>query len=222
MERRRKSARSRLAVAGAAAASILALAACGEDEPRQDVDEPAGEFPVDVFKAKFPNRQRLAETNDLVLGVENSGEATIPDLAVTVFVADEAGEPAASGQPFYTRIEQAGVANPNRPVWILENTYPHVEGLPAPEGSSPGTVAQTNTFGFGELPPGERIEVSWRLTAVRAGTYTIDYEVSAGLQGKARAVTADGSPPEGKFVVTISDKPPKATVTGSGKVKIEE
>ena len=83
-------------------------------------------------------------------------------------------------------------------------------------------MAQTNTFAFGELPPGDRIELVWRLTAVRPGTYTIDYEVSAGLQGKARAVTADGSAPEGKFVVTISDKPPKATVTGKGKVKIEQ
>lgn len=203
-------------------ASALALAACGESAPRQDADEPAGEFPVDVFKAKFPNRQRLAETNDLTLGVENSGAAPIPDVAVTVFIADESGEPAASGQPFYTRIEQPGVANPNRPVWILEDTYPHVRGLPPPKGSSPGTVAQTNTFGFGELAPGDRIEMVWRLTAVRAGTYTIDYEVAAGLHGKARAVTADGSPPEGKFVVTISDVPPKATVTGSGRVKIGE
>lgn len=203
-------------------ASALALAACGGEAPRQDVDEPAGEFPVDVYKAQFPNRQSLAEASDLVLGIENTGEATVPEVAVTAFIADESGEPASSGEPFYTRIEQQGVSNPNRPVWILDDTYPHIKGLPPPKGSSPGSVAQTNTFAFGELPPGDRIELVWRLTAVRPGTYTIDYEVSAGLQGKARAVTADGSAPEGKFVVTISDKPPKATVTGKGKVKIEQ
>jgi hypothetical protein len=89
-----------------------------------------------------------------------------------------------------------------------------------PKGSSPGTVAQTNTYGFGELPAGERVEMIWRLTAVRPGTYTIDYEVSAGLYGNAQAVSADGTTPEGKFVVTITDQPPKARVNAQGEVVV--
>ena len=37
-------------------------------------------------------------------------------------------------------------------------------------------------------------------------------------QGKAKAVTPDGSPVKGEFVVTISAKPPQTCVTGSGQV----
>ncbi len=197
----------------------LPLAACGGGES-QDASEPSGDYPVDVFRATFPNRQRLAETTDLVVGVDNTGSEVIPEVAVTMFIADDSGEPAASGQPFSVRISQPGVADPNRPVWIVENKYPKIKGFPLPKGSSPGTVAQTNTFGFGELGPGERIEMVWRLTAVQAGTYTINYEVSAGLYGNAKAVSADGTTPEGKFVVTITDQPPKARVNAQGDVVV--
>jgi hypothetical protein len=56
------------------------------------------------------------------------------------------------------------------------------------------------------------------VTPVRAGTYTVRYEVAASLTGKAKAVTPDGSPVKGEFVVTITSKPPDTCVTGSGKV----
>ena len=49
----------------------------------------------------------------------------------------------------------------------------------------------------------------WKVTPVRGGTYSVNYEVAAGLFGKAKAVTADGSKPSGKFLVTISTKPPR-------------
>jgi hypothetical protein len=204
-------------VVGLAAAG---LSACGGGET-QDASEASGEYPVDVFRATFPNRQRLAETSDLVIGVENTGDETIPELAVTMFIADEDGNPSSSGGPFSTRISQSGVADPNRPVWILENKYPIIKGFGVPTGSSPGTVAQTNTFGFGSLPANEQLEMQWRLTPVRAGTYTINYEISAGLYGNAKAVTAEGGAPEGKFVITISDKPPQTHVTAGGVVEIE-
>jgi hypothetical protein len=208
--------RRRLGAALATTVSLIALAGCGGGPERQDEDEPEGDFPVEVTTAKFPNRQRLAETTDLRLGVENSGNEEIPDLAITIFVDDGAAG------PFSIREEQPGLANPNRPVWILENKYPKIAGEPPPLGSSPGTTAQTNTFSFGSLPAGETREIIWRLTPVRGGTYTVNYEVAAGLHGKARAVTADGSEPGGKFVVTISTKPPKATVNDAGKVVIQD
>ena len=50
------------------------------------------------------------------------------------------------------------------------------------------------------------------------GTYTVHYQVAAGLQGKAKAVTADGSPVKGEFAVTISSKPPQTCVNGKGDV----
>jgi hypothetical protein len=192
----------------------LGLAGCGGSEERQDESEPSGEFPVEVVSSKFPLNQRLAETTDLVLGVENTGERTIPNLAVTIFT-DEG----AAGS-FSIREDNPALANPNRPVWILENKFPRIEGEQSPEGSSPGTVAQTNTFGFGELPAGESMELVWKLTPVKAGTYTVNYELSAGLFGKAKAVDSSGAQPKGKFLVTITDKPPQARVTDAGKVEV--
>lgn len=198
------------------AAICLAFAACGGDAETQEDSEPSGDFPTEVVDSKFQPRQRLAETTDLELTVENTGQEVIPNLAVTIFTDD-----GADGS-FSIRIDNPTLANPNRPVWILENKYPRIVGDPAPEGSSPGTVAQTNTFGFGELDPGDQLGMVWKLTPVKAGTYTINYEISAGLYGNAKAVTSDGTQPQGKFVVTITDKPPKARVTGSGRVEIEE
>ena len=58
----------------------------------------------------------------------------------------------------------------------------------------------------------------WNVTPVQAGTYTVHYRVAAGLQGKARAVTADGSIPEGEFVVRISSAPPQTRVNDAGQV----
>jgi hypothetical protein len=193
----------------------LLLSACGGGGERQDANEPEAEFPLEVATAKFPNRQRLAETTDLRLGVENTGDETIPDLAVTIFIED-----GAQGS-FSIRLDQPGLANPNRPVWVLEDKYPRLAGEPRPAGSSPADVAATNTYAFGALEPGDTREMIWKVTPVRGGTYTVNYEIAAGLHGKAQAVTADG-PPRGKFVVTISTKPPKATVNDAGKVEIEE
>jgi hypothetical protein len=205
--------------AGATIAAVglgaLLLSACGGGGERQDANEPEGEFPLEVATAKFPNRQRLAETTDLRLGVENTGDETIPDLAVTIFI-----ENGAQGS-FSIRLDQPGLANPNRPVWVLEDKYPRLAGEARPAGSSPAEVAATNTYAFGALEPGDTREMIWRVTPVRGGTYTVNYEIAAGLHGKAEAVTADG-PPRGKFVVTISTKPPKATVNDAGKVEIEE
>ena len=81
---------------------------------------------------------------------------------------------------------------------------------------------QTDTFSFGPVAPGDTKDIVWRVTAVEAGTYTVHYEVAAGLQGKAKAVTGDGSPVEGEFVVTITDKPPQARVNDAGEVVIQD
>jgi hypothetical protein len=207
-----------------ALASALALAgsvsACGDDAERQDANEPAGEFPVEVVSAKFPTEQRLAQTSDLELEIENTGSDGVPDLAVTMFTGDQP----ASG-PFAVRSDQPGLADPNRPVWVLEPGYPKlttpaVKDLDAePPGGA--EAAQTNTFSFGPLASGDSLDIVWRLTPVQAGTYTVHYELAAGLNGKAKAVTDDGSPVEGEFVVTITDKPPRARVNDAGQVEIE-
>jgi hypothetical protein len=200
-----------------------AVAACGGDVQRQDAAEPAGKFPVEVVAAKFPPEQRLAETSDLRLEIKNSGDENVPDLAVTINTGDEG-----ASAPFAVRSSQPGLADPNRPVWILEEGFPKLLAAGAAEkdlndaATAGAAAAQTNTFSFGVLPPGESKDIVWRVTPVKAGTYTVHYELAAGLGGKAKAVTGDGSPVEGEFVVTITDKPPRARVDDSGQVVIED
>ena len=201
----------------------LGVAGCGDDAERQDVNEPSGQFPVEVDAAKFATDQRLAQTSDLRLEVTNAGDEQIPDLAVTIWTGEEK-----AGGSFSIRSDQPGLADPNRPVWILENGYPKLaQGNPSraelEAAPTAGAVtAQTDTFSFGPLPPGESKDIVWRVTPVMAGTWTVHYELAAGLTGKAKAVSSDGGPVEGEFVVTISDKPPKASVAANGDVVIEE
>jgi hypothetical protein len=209
----------------------VGIAACGGGQ-RQDATEPSGNFAVQVTKAKFPNHQRLAETSDLQLEIQNAGTETIPDLAVTINTVAE-GQPnlkspatsTGSGQgSFNIRVDEPNLASPFRPVWILEQDYPKLitakyslaklEQAPTAGASA----AQTDTFQFGPVKPDESRNIAWRVTPVRAGTYTVHYEVSASLTGKAKAVTPDGSPVRGEFVATISAKPPQTCVTGGGKV----
>ncbi|MBA2522554.1 MAG: hypothetical protein H0V25_04395 [Solirubrobacterales bacterium] len=203
------------ATAGALSALTLGIGACGGDgaSARQDANEPKGNFSVAVTKAKFPTAQHLAKTSDLILGVKNTGDQALPELAFTI----ETDNGEADGS-FNIRLDDDSLSNPNRPVWILENKYPRPVGEPPPIGLSPGFRAQTNTFGFDSLEPGETEEIAWRVTPVMPGTYTLHYIVEAGLQGNAKAVTADGGEVKGEFVVTISDKAPRATVDDAGRV----
>jgi hypothetical protein len=84
--------RDRLGAALIVALCVAGLTACGGGE-RQDESEPEGDFPVDITAAEFPPKQRLANSTDLLLSVENTGEDTVPNLAVTIFtVANEDGE----------------------------------------------------------------------------------------------------------------------------------
>ncbi len=221
MTSRRGSARA--CALGIVAALSLALAACGDDKERQDADEPSGDFAVAVNAAKFPTDQRLAQTSDLRLEIENTGSEQVPNLAVTVWTGDEKG-----GGSFSIASDQPGLSDPNRPVWILENGFPKLasssdESSADLEDAPPAgaDVAQTDTFAFGPLDPGDSKDIVWQVTPVQAGTYTLHYELAAGLNGKAKAVAEDGSPVEGEFVVTITDKPARATVGANGEVEIE-
>lgn len=220
--------RSRLPTARAGAAlAALALAgaaftACGEDEQRQDAGGPAGDFPVKVVTAKFPTEQRLAQASELRLEVENIGDEALPDLAVTINTGDDP-----VGGAFDVRSDQPGLADPSRPVWILENDFPKLAengatGKDLDKAATAGAAAaQTNTFSFGQIEPGESKEMVWRVTPIQGGTFTVRYELAAGLNGKANAVTADGSPVEGEFVVTIEDKPARSRVNDAGAVVTE-
>ena len=199
--------------AGAALATLagaLALAACGGD--RQDAGAVEGVFPIDVTEASFPVRQRASKAPELKLAVRNAGNETLPNLAVSMFVDEEAGD------AFSIRLDDPTLADPDRPVWILEEKYPQVLGEPLPSGLSGATTAEANTFAFGPLEPGERREMVWLLTPVRGGSYVLNYEIDAGLQGPAPAATQSGAQVGGEWPVRISERPTKQRVDGRGKV----
>ncbi len=205
----RRARRTRSGVSLAFGALALVLAACGSGGPRQDANEPAGKFPVKIVTSSFPTRQRLAETSLLRLGVQNTGDKPVPALAITISIDKNAVHPFSFYDP------QPGLADHDRPVWVLENNYPKLAGQTKSAGAE---TANDKTFDFGSLKPGKTVEAVWKVTPVRGGIYTIDYQVDAGLNGKAKAVTADGSAPTGSFVVKISTVPPQTRVNGKGQV----
>jgi hypothetical protein len=224
-------ARKRVGMGLAAVLVAAGVASCGGE--RQDANEPEGDFPVQIVSANFPSKQKLAENTNLTLSVANTGDQTIPDLAITIFTSSDTSTsetttsstgttstgttqelPTAQGS-FSVRSEQQGLAIPFRPVWILEEGFPKLAGQTASAGAE---AAQTDTFSFGSLAAHQTRAMVWNVTPVQAGTYTVHYRVAAGLQGKAKAVTGDGSVPEGEFVVRISSAPPQTRVNDAGQV----
>jgi hypothetical protein len=174
--------RKRLLIASVVA---LAVAGCGGGE-RQDENEPSGSFPVDV-QASFAKTQALAAQEDFKVVVRNTGDKAVPNVAVTV-------------DSFADRSKQQGLADPERPIWIVD------------EGPKGGITSYTNTWALGELAAGASKTFVWKVTPVRSGTHTVKYRVAAGLDGKAKAVSPSGSSPEGQFVVDVSDQPAEASV----------
>jgi hypothetical protein len=189
----------RAAVLGVA---LVAAAGCGGGE-RQDADEPSGEFKVEIVRASFPARQHIAEQVRLRVRVRNGSDRTLRTVAVTVETKPRgAAAPIAFGQAS----EAADLADPGRPVWVLD------------EGPKGGGTAYVNTWLAGPLRAGETRELTWQLVAARAGTYTVSYRVAPGLTGKARPA---GGRTGGTFDVTIDDEPVPARIGEDGKVERE-
>jgi hypothetical protein len=169
-----------------ASVTAVAVGGCGGGK-RQDADEPSGTFRVAVVKASFPSKQHLAQPERFVIAVRNTGHQTVPNVAVTV-------------DSFAARSEQAGLADPERAVWIIDSS---------PRG---GDTAYTNTWALGRLAPGQTRRFVWRVTAVQAGTHTVKWQVAAGLNGKAKATLAGNRAPAGSVTVDVSSKPAQAHV----------
>jgi hypothetical protein len=170
----------RVALAALLAGGALVFAACGGD--KQDAGNPTGTFKVDVPRASFPGKQRLAEESTLEITVVNRDTRTIPKLAVTI-------------DGFTQRHDDPTLANPNRPIWIVNETPFNADS------------ALTNTWSFGPVDPGQSHTFKWTVTPVRSGTYSVRYQVAVGLYGKAKAVdTATGGAPKGSFIARVSRK----------------
>jgi hypothetical protein len=188
---------------GTAAVAALALGACGGGT-RQDADEPAGNYRIEVVTATFPREQAIAERSSLKLSVRNTDTRPAPNVAVTIQTQPEQ----AGGAPgaFAQNRSDPGLADPSRPVWILDR------------GPAGGDTAYTNTWALGRLGPGETKDFEWRVTAVKAGQFTVGYSVSPGLDGKAKL--APGTTANGTFVVSVDDTPPASKIAADGKTVV--
>jgi len=147
------------------------------------------------------------------LGVRNTGRKTVPALTVTISVGGEAGRN--SSLPFGYRDPQPGLAQPDRPVWVLSARYPKLAGSTEPAGAE---TSGSKTFDFGPLKPGETTEAIWKLNAVKTGKFTVRYEIGGGLGGKTKADAAPGTGAGGTFSVRVTQETPDTVVTDSGEV----
>jgi hypothetical protein len=205
----------------AAVVAGLVIAACGGGST-QAAGEPKGRFPVAVDTASFPAAQKLAQQSHLVIAVRNAGSKPIPDVAVTIcnvtcaYPAPAGGGTSAAA--FGADIGQAYLANPSRPLWIVDRPpgpclYSCQNG-----GQGAAVTAYDNTWALGRLAPGHTARFDWAVTAVKAGRHVVAWEVAAGLTGNARAVLAGGGLPHGTFTVTVGSKPPQSYVNNNGQI----
>lgn len=172
-----------------AAAALLAASTsgCAGSGEMQDANEAAGDYTVAISKASFPRRQGLGESSKLKIAVQNVGTQEIPNVTMTV-----------DGLNY--RITEPGVADPVRPFWVVNL------------GPINGTTAYVNTWALGPLAAGAERQFIWSLSATQPGTRTIEYRAGAGLNGKARAVTADGGVPAGTLTVNVTRRPQDSSV----------
>lgn len=196
----------------AAVAVAVLLAACGGGSS-SDANEHAGTYSLRVTRASFPAEQRLGQTSLMRLGVRNTGRKTVPALTVSVSIAGKEGTD--SNLAFAVRDPQPGLAQSDRPVWVLAAGYPKLDGSSEAGGA---TTANPKTFTLGPLKPGATTTAVWKVSAVRPGHYTIAYRVGAGLSPEVKAKTTGGVAPGGSFVADISSKLPETEVTPSGEV----
>jgi hypothetical protein len=186
------------------------LAACGGES--SDANQAAGTYDVRVTDASFPAEQRLGQTSLMQLGIRNTGKKALPALTVTVSIAGKEGQD--SSLPFGYRDPDSGLAQPDRPVWVLAAGYPRLAGSSEPGGA---TTSNRKTFSFGPLKPGATTEAVWKLSAVKAGKFTVLYKIDAGLSGTAKAQT-NGVAAGGSFATEITAALPDTEVTDSGEV----
>ena len=200
---------------------VVPLAGCGEAVKRQDANEPAGEYKVQIVEAEFPEVQKLAKRSEMRIVVKNVDTKRIPNIAVTVKSFDRRENDIDNGAA-------PQVADPRRPVFIV-NESP-IEGKQALGPGEPSLVDRevdpprgneaagpyVDTYFLGPLEKGETATFEWDVTAIVAESFSLRYRVEAGLDGKAKAVLANGKAPAGVFSGVIEDRVFEAGVDPDG------
>ena len=219
--------KERLGLGALALGAALLAAGCGGGMPAQDEDEPQAEFPLAVTEASFPERQSLAEKSSLVIDVRNVGHETVPNVNVTVSGFDRKLR-----NPVNPSEIDPNVAAPARPIFVVDRSPQEFSLEPNPPNDSMvdrevnvpygRKPAYVDTYSLGELPPGENARFRWNLSAVEPGEFKVRYQVNAGLDGKAVAVSQGGEPLSGTFAGAIDPKSPPASIASDGETVVNE
>lgn len=179
-------------------AGAAVMAGCGGGS-QQNAGEKEKTYTVAIAHASFPAHQSIVRPTTMTVAVRNTSDATLPNVAVSV-------------DSFEYTSHYPGLADDKKPIWVVETGPGAVSKEPvqsiavSPPGG--GQTAYVNTWALGPLAPGDTRTFTWRLMPIKSGSYTVHYTVAAGLAGRAHARLADGSIPQGKFDVTITQPPP--------------
>jgi hypothetical protein len=200
-------------------ASALVAAGCGGGGQRQDAKEIAGDYPVKVLRATFPDHQTLAKDSSMLIVVQNAGQKPIPTISVTVKCGP------GLGGSFTTTTSASNVADPQRPQFVVNKLPTATARVNPPLDPAPleRSSAFVDTYPLGSLAAGHTATFQWDVSAVKAGPYRLCWRVNAGLYGNAKAVAAAGGQPvSGVFSGTVSNKAPKATIGPDGTTVITQ
>lgn len=171
----------------------MLLSGCGV-MPKQSEDEPTGTYKVDVVDQSFPRRHKLAKRSTMEIAVKNADSRAIPNINVALDDIVVPGE--AFRDDFNT--------DPEEPQFVV-NRFPHG-----------GQTAYVGTFALGPLNPGQTKIFRFDMTALQPGAFNVGWQVQGGLDGKAKAVQADGSGPvKGRFAGFVKQDAPPARVSAA-------
>ncbi len=176
--------RSSLAIT--AALATVGLAACGDDEPAKTTQD----VKLELVSAKFAPLQKLAKQETMRITVRNPTNEPIEQITAIV----SPGDPAGTGSGFDTRSENPDVADPTRPIWVVE------------EAPKNGVTADPAVTRLGPLAAGKSLSFTWKLMPVRPGTYKLRWTIGGDLTNQVRVTDQQGDPISGTFPVRISNR----------------
>lgn len=208
------------------ALAAAAVSACGSASTQPQAKSAASgkptRYPVAIDTASFPTSQSVAQGADLVIAVRNTGQRTIPNVAVTICnVTCRSSAPPGEGSSapaFGDNSTQPNESNPGRPLWIVDRP-PGACGFSCINGGRGSAVtAYANTWSMGRLRPGHTARFQWKVTPIAPGRHTVAWAVAASFSGRGRAVESGGGAPSGSFTVDVGNRPAQTYVNNGGQI----
>ena len=193
-----------------AALAPLALGGC-TSVSEAPADPTAEAVQLRVMAPKWtPQAQVSGDATTFSMTITNTGQNAAPNVIVSLqglsdrilIPAEEAEEGTASQAEEATSddgtVPGAGDASDtvDRAAWIVDE---------APGG---GPLASGDLYTGGRLEPGRTITMRWRLGAVRPGTFTLGWRVTAGLENSWAEATS-GTGLTGEITRKITDREPE-------------